>query len=934
MLPRKHIITILILFLPVIISAQSVEWISKGGSEKSDYGICITSGENDNIYVASHHTDSFLFEIDTLIYSPGSSFGDFIVSAYKKNGTRIWSTGGFSTGSSVVIDIASEGEFCYVAGFYRGVLTLGNFTVNSIGYNEPFAYNDAFVAKLDKTGKVSWLNSLGSKSHEYFGSISVDNAGNVYCGGFFNDTIFNNADTIIPYLNSQDGIIAKYNKDGVLVSTLVIGGRQNDQVHDIYAENDSSLIVITALKDTVLFKNDTLSTIPTTTIGILKIINGTKIEWKKIISSADPLDINPIRGTAYNLGFINDSSIVVLGNSPGIVTIVDNDSLNIDRSFLFDFNLEGKLINKLSLSNLYYYFFKYDILKDRYENYLLIGKSNSIGGVLSRLDGLPGGTIIPGGNSISKTITKFNKKGEVLWEYPKDDDNGLLGVGACIDNSDRIFATGGYRSGTIINDSDTLETRSPCCLSDFFIAEIKDVQNIISGTVFLDSNGNGLRDSAEIFLSNQIIKVQPGPIYRTTNNDGKYILAVDSGDFTITFPEVQKKYVMVTTPGLNEHQVSFTDNFGADDSDNDFGIAHAPNIEDMSLSLALNGISRLNNTVCYNLTYKNDGTKLSKGIIKFHVNSSANILEAIPSNAYFIGDTIGWDYDSLAPGEQNTIEIKVIIPSSINLLGDSLSAFGIVIPTSKDTFPTDNKENLTNIITGSYDPNTKEVIPVGEGVEGLIPMKTANFTYTIKFQNTGTDTAFKVVVTDTLSSLLKPETFKMLSSSHEVNYEIVDKGTIIWTFDPIILPDSNNSELESHGYVKFSISRVDTITEGDKINNSGNIYFDLNPPVITDTAVNTFTSLITSAYNIINEGGYLIYPNPTKDFLNIESKNEFVESFSVQILNIEGKVLVNKDIPNTQKVSLSTTSLPAGMYFIRLFSDEDVQVIKFIKARQ
>ncbi|MEL6141909.1 MAG: hypothetical protein AAFU67_09855, partial [Bacteroidota bacterium] len=51
---------------------------------------------------------------------------------------------------------------------------------------------------------------------------------------------------------------------------------------------------------------------------------------------------------------------------------------------------------------------------------------------------------------------------------------------------------------------------------------------------------------------------------------------------------------------------------------------------------------------------------------------------------------------------------------------------------------------------GSYDPNAKVAYPTGYGERHYIEEGT-KLTYDIYFQNTGTDTAFTVIIRDTLA---------------------------------------------------------------------------------------------------------------------------------------------------------------------------------------
>ena len=62
-----------------------------------------------------------------------------------------------------------------------------------------------------------------------------------------------------------------------------------------------------------------------------------------------------------------------------------------------------------------------------------------------------------------------------------------------------------------------------------------------------------------------------------------------------------------------------------------------------------------------------------------------------------------------------------------------------------------------------------------------------------------------------------------------------------------MLPDSNVNEPASHGFIKYSIKKYNTVGIGSVIKNTAYIYFDFNAPVVTNTVVNTVTDFITSS---------------------------------------------------------------------------------------
>ncbi|MFD3003701.1 IPT/TIG domain-containing protein [Pontibacter toksunensis] len=142
-------------------------------------------------------------------------------------------------------------------------------------------------------------------------------------------------------------------------------------------------------------------------------------------------------------------------------------------------------------------------------------------------------------------------------------------------------------------------------------------------------------------------------------------------------------------------------------------------------------------------------------------------------------------------------------------------------------------------IIDSYDPNDKLVTPAGLTEENFTPTGIA-LKYKIRFQNTGTDVAYRVVVVDTLSEHLDLGTLQLGTASHHYTYEVSGKGrpVLTWTFHSIMLPDSTSDEPGSHGYVQFSIKPKADLAEKTAVENFADIFFDYNSPVRTNVTVN------------------------------------------------------------------------------------------------
>ena len=141
-------------------------------------------------------------------------------------------------------------------------------------------------------------------------------------------------------------------------------------------------------------------------------------------------------------------------------------------------------------------------------------------------------------------------------------------------------------------------------------------------------------------------------------------------------------------------------------------------------------------------------------------------------------------------------------------------------------------------LIASYDPNDKQAQPEGYGINHYL-LPNLPIDYKVRFQNTGNDTAFLVVVVDTLSPYLDISSIQMGVSSHPYTWELKSSGILVVSFEDIKLVDSTTNEPLSNGFFTYSIQQQPDLPTGTIINNQAAIYFDYNPPILTNTAFHT-----------------------------------------------------------------------------------------------
>lgn len=243
-------------------------------------------------------------------------------------------------------------------------------------------------------------------------------------------------------------------------------------------------------------------------------------------------------------------------------------------------------------------------------------------------------------------------------------------------------------------------------------------------------------------------------------------------------------------------------------------------------------------------------------------------------------------------------------------------------------FPTDNpaafidadcQENI-----GSFDPNDKQGFPRGVAEEHFIP-KDAEIEYLIRFQNTGTDTAFTVRILDTLSQWLDVSTLRQTGGSHPCKFNVMGPGVVQFLFQDIMLPDSNVNEPASHGFARFAIRPKPGVPNLTAIENEAAIYFDFNDPVITNRTLHTLGEKYLSVSAVAFRPGIelAVYPNPTFATATVRIKSISPVHGDMRLFDIQGRQIKVQPF-HTNTFDLDATGMPPGVYFFRLDSNGEI----------
>lgn len=466
---------------------------------------------------------------------------------------------------------------------------------------------------------------------------------------------------------------------------------------------------------------------------------------------------------------------------------------------------------------------------------------------------------------------------------------------------------------------------SHCMLSCANNAQCSESLDLIA---FLDANNNGVKDVGE----NNFMH---GNFVYEVNNSGTPINGYsNSGTFLIFDSNSNNTYNLNFV--VNQNLISYYSSSGAYTNINIptgsgtntyyFPITQLQPYNDIEISIIPNFNPRPGFSYGNTIAYRNNGDQtISSGTITFTKSPLVTISNISVSGTTSTPTGFTYTFNNLNPGEIRYLYVDMQVPTipTVNL-GDLLTN-SVTIEPLNDTFPLNNAATLSQTVIGSYDPNDK-----CESHGGKIALNEFSsndyLTYTIQFENTGTANAEFIRVEDELNPLLNPNSVEMINSSHSYNLKRIG-NKLIWYFYDINLPPSTSaSPLLGHGFVQFKIKPNSGYSVGTIIPNKADIYFDYNPPIITNTFETEFVqSLKVDTYE---NNDFALYPNPTNTSIvvSLNDKNGLIQQ--LQIIDVLGKSVKEVKTNALKEIKIDVSDLSKGVYLVEILSENNIKTTK------
>lgn len=830
----KKLLLFISFFTTIIISpAQTVNWIKQmGGAGWAAGGEQIFVDDSGNIYNAGYLVGLVDFDpgpgVHNLSQVGGSANMDIYITKSDSSGNLLWanSFGGVMDDYLYDMTVDSFGNV-YMVGNYPHNFYLNNSTTPLL-LAAGAGYSEGYILKFTSTGSLAWAGNIGVYGgYDFCSTIAIEpSSGNLWIAGKCGTAADLDPGPGVYNMPGTGGeFLLKLDPSGTFISAVKTFNSYDCVVQEMIFDKHSNWYTIGVLKsDTVDFDPGPgvylLSASGPSDCFIRKIdSSGNLIYAEKFGGTQNTLPTNIIidkNGNLYTLGYFEGITDFDpgIGSFPLTAVGSSNDIFlaKVDSLGIFQW---AKKIGSTSEDR------AYAMTLDTNQNVYFVGNFDATMDFDPNI-GIHNVTPVGGKDAF---ICRFNKNGYFTSVNTFGGTGNDQVMAIYIDSLGRIFSTGQFSSTVDFDPSTGIANYTAIGNYDAFMTTLD--QNFCSGlTLNIDTASN-------ISCAGQ-----------------GFTLATASGGnlpYTYTWntiPTTIDSALTVPVPGI--YQVSISDFLGCTSERSVLiGGLQYPLDFDMNLNMIVTPL-RAGRQAHITLDAFNDGCVLTAGQLKLVLDTLVIFDSASVVPDFVSGDTLIWNYNPITYDSLHIIrEVVVSVPIWASL-GDTVNFTGIINPITGDVDTINNIKQYPPLIVGPYDPNIKSVYPSGYCTPHYID-NGQRLTYTVQFQNTGTASAINVFVLDTLDSDLDLNSVRVIGNSHPLITEVLPGNVLKFRFDNIMLPDSTSDEPGSHGYVIFEVEPLPSLANGTEIKNDVGIYFDFNPPIYTNTVLNTISDGIINA---------------------------------------------------------------------------------------
>lgn len=433
------------------------------------------------------------------------------------------------------------------------------------------------------------------------------------------------------------------------------------------------------------------------------------------------------------------------------------------------------------------------------------------------------------------------------------------------------------------------------------------VQNFIRGTVFIDANANGLRDSTEAPAPAGLVLALSdlGP-YAVTDSLGRYNLEFGAGSYSLAFGEPLLNY-QYPQPILGPITVGPASFFV---SNKDVALVPIALRPDGRLTLTAYTDAEPGLPLRYRMTLENTGTVPTVGS-SVTLDFDARLTYAGTSlpGATVAGRRLSAPAPVLQPGERRQFDLTFQVPTSTPLASVLTCAATLALP--NDLALADNTSAAPRPVVAARMAMTAEVDHASLNTSQVAAHEW--LTYTVRFRNDGTAPATDLVIANALAgSHVQLASVQVLAASHAFTWA-VRNNAVAFELRGANLPPFAQNTVASMGFVTFRVRVQDGLPTGTDIRLTSTVNLTGQAP-----AVLTAVTRVGGVTGLADAGAVAtaatVWPNPAREVLFLDVPT--AETLSVTLFDGVGRVVRTASMPTTAR-QLDVRGLPAGVYTLR-----------------
>ena len=405
-------------------------------------------------------------------------------------------------GKSITVD--SDGNV-YTTGIFRGTTDFdpgpGTFELTPVGGN------DIFIQKLDAEGNFIWTKSIGGVENDAVGSIEVDNLGNIYVTGFYQETVdFDPGAGTTEHTSNGNGdiFVLKLNASGNYVWSGSMGGPLLDYGAAIALDGNGNTLITGSFVGTADF-DPGLGISNYTAVGqfdifIVKLDPSGNLIWTKTMGGTDSDEGIMLRvddqGNIFSTGYFRGSADFDPGMSTTLLTSAGDNDVYVQK-----LDASGNLVWVCSMGG----------TSTDQGNSIAIdatGNTYTTGYFQGTSDFDPGAGVYALSSEGNKDIfvQKLDSTGDFEWAMSIGSASNDLGSSITVDDNGNIYTTGSFEGSADFDPGANTFNLTSQDMTDVFIQKLDNSGNFLWALSF-----GGLSDH----LANSIAVDTTGNIYTT-----------------------------------------------------------------------------------------------------------------------------------------------------------------------------------------------------------------------------------------------------------------------------------------------------------------------------------------------------------------------------------------------------------------------------------